>query len=104
MSNLNFKYIKIKYRYGVSKTSALSILCLTLLEQKLQRFESLFWSVVLYRTDYIYFGTRSIIVFSEKVTILHIKYIAKDRLFCEHIGVFEGYFALYTALWKVNIN
>ena len=33
-------------RYVVFKIAALEILCLILLEQKLQRFESLFWSLV----------------------------------------------------------
>ena len=52
--------------------------------------------------DYIYFGIRSILVFSENVTIYHTKYIAEDSIFCEHKW-FEGHFPSYTALWKVDI-
>ena len=54
-------------------------------------------------TDYIYFGTRSIIVCSENVTkIQHTKYIAEDS-FSANIGGIEGHFPSYPAVWKVNI-
>ena len=74
-------------------------MCLTSLEQKLQRFESLFLTVELrihvldhirykiYKIDYIYFGTRSIIVCSEHVTIQDTKYIAEDSFFADIVGL-----------------
>ena len=50
----------------------------------------------------MYFGTRSITVCSENVTIQHTKYRVENSFFAE-MGGFEGHFPPYTALWKVNI-
>ena len=52
---------------------------------------------------YIYFGTRSIIVCSENVTIQNTKYITEDRFSVNLLCGFEGQFLSYTALWKVYI-
>ena len=55
-------------------------------------------SKILHLTNDIYFGTCSVIVRSENVTIQHTKYLAEDTSFCGHGRVWRPFLTLYRDL------